>query len=1011
MASKSDEVTVKKAVAELHSEVEKQKEIPYCTIFLVLASLTCHSLTLAGNLMMCQAVDAIGTGVGGWSKVGYGLGDALFDELDGAMRDTGNMLTTVVKEITEVSSEIDIMLSIIGHAGHKAAKMNLMQAQNPGVDLLEQFRKEYQKNANQTALLQRMPMESDLASFMQVNSSVQCSSNTCPDLMKAGEFMEDEDQDSLMQVSMQQQIGHEALGTSKHEDVIEQGQHVFVKAITDQSFARKPDGVIEVAKDWIEGLVHNVATLLDKFLKDITPCLLQIGKWVNMFSENIQMFMEQFSASIDKIEKLLDQVMHQINSGKVGQNEGVMVHQTFNIFDAKHTGCVTVADLHAVANTYGVSFLSGTKSVELVDKYDEGDKDHCLDKAEFVKMTKDPTVPAIMVMVLRQYSHMLASAAGNVKAARMRSEVATAVVQYLTLVSAKNYTKASWVSQRLTNASLPVAFTGDILAEFAIAVKSPLTVTVAHDAKVILGMMCSMNPEFVKKAYDYIAKPKNWKIEGFVPQQQAHLMSLVTKWLDEVCPATFSALQAKGIPRHELPERAHYAVAHLQKELEIQEHAANVQRHKDLFGNRGAKMMLQAVLGGHSMHSTAGGSTNPLVEQCINSGVPAVPATLEFARYLSNNATTTSHLEQQDAMDYYQDSSSPISSFANGVRGLCKKVSNFINTMQQHSTPTAIKHMESQVTGFINQSADEIYHIINSAHISLTLQSEDDSGDLMAANQASVESSSSVASEVQDLLNVMNQILPNVVGDLKTARVEISTASGFLQTVFGMLVHKGPPIFTTIANLLTMVWIAYFGLFAALQLVMLWYGFWAGGFFGGPEPLPGDAAPPASFREKCTACCRSCCKCMKECHNLHLCFWSCAIFLEILTLIAFVVSLLLCILAGVKLLLSIMCNDITFLMEEEVCLGILHSLKTFLKTFDLAWYDGSIQDACNQEKLLTCATIATEMAPSALLCCLGSVAGALLSFQLIVEAGVLHERAVWVDKRRSYLASLEVAIK
>lgn len=363
-------------------------------------------------------------------------------------------------------------------------------------------------------------------------------------------------------------------------------------------------------------------------------------------------------------------------------------------------------------------------------------------------------------------------------------------------------------------------------------------------------------------------------------------------------------------------------------------------------------------------------------------------------------------------MDYYQDSSSPISSFANGVRGLCKKVSNFISTMEQYTTPTAIKHMESQVKDFIDKSAEEVEHIVNSAHISKALYSDDVSNDLTAATQARAEHPVSVTGEVQDLLNVMLQILPNVVSDLKFARVEISSASGFLQTIFGMLVEKGPPIFTEIVDLLTMVWSVYFGLFAVLQLVMLWYAFWAGGFFGGPSP--GDKEDkeegydePQTCAEKCSACCAACCDCLRGCHNLHLCFWSCAIFMEVLTLVAFVVAIVLCILAGIKLLLAIMCTDITFLMQEEVCLGILHDLKSFLKSFNLAWYDGELMDACNSEKLLTCYTIATEMAPSALLCCIGSVLGALLSFQLIVEAGVLHERSTFVQKRRAYLKSLE----
>ena len=57
------------------------KEIPWCLVFLCGVCALCHTMVMLGNMKTSAAVNDIGKSVGGWSKVGMGVGDALHEDL------------------------------------------------------------------------------------------------------------------------------------------------------------------------------------------------------------------------------------------------------------------------------------------------------------------------------------------------------------------------------------------------------------------------------------------------------------------------------------------------------------------------------------------------------------------------------------------------------------------------------------------------------------------------------------------------------------------------------------------------------------------------------------------------------------------------------------------------------------------------------------------------------------------------------------------------------------------
>jgi uncharacterized membrane protein (DUF485 family) len=133
------------------------------------------------------------------------------------------------------------------------------------------------------------------------------------------------------------------------------------------------------------------------------------------------------------------------------------------------------------------------------------------------------------------------------------------------------------------------------------------------------------------------------------------------------------------------------------------------------------------------------------------------------------------------------------------------------------------------------------------------------------------------------------------------------------------------------------------------------------------------------------ACCRSC-------HDSHITFWSVILIVQVIVLILFVMSIVLCLLAGVQAFLGAGCSEIYMLNDNTVCTGILTGIQDFLISF---WGTSSIDinDACESTQLLTCRLITDDLATSMVTTTMGSMLAALITFQLLIESAMMHERA------------------
>jgi len=751
-----------------------------------------------------------------------------------------------------------------------------------------------------------------------------------------------------------------------------------------------------------------------------------------------------------------------------------------------------------------------------VKKYDTNG-DGKIDKEDMGNLVNDDSIPNLMSTVLRSYAAKLSEVAGALARGTMRDEVATAVVSYFQLVCAKNLTKVGWVSDALGNGSLPLDFTSALYAELCLSDGSPEALTTKDIGMMVLNHMYHLHPGTTVKAYNNMVNQTYWVTNGFNLLDHPKCIHKVGGWIRKVQAKILnsSLLQIDQSERmvevSEMQAEANMRMFLHQQDLERQ------QRHRELFAGKTSQVLL-LYLTGSSPSSSSGMAANPLAAQTINSGQPALPATLKFAAWLSGNATGTVDHLQESCFEYSSQSSSTLSSFAGQIQGMIKKATSFTNMMLQYSTTSAINGLEKIIMDFMNHTEsdllkiiisklgdliDETAPVLSDALDNAVVQVSDRMGDLIAdlinkplsagmedalhaiagkvlgnsslgdtltekltgmisgtlSNATSDMISKELEKLLEDLINKaisgisskvmggsmfstlaissqmvqakenefalletgssygvvesldlsispawqtmfdsigsLTSVVPAATTTLKNVRLEIQKAAANMDSIFNMFKAKGPPIFELISKIWTLVWVLYFCFFVPLMLFNLYYAWWASGWFGGPKPSADNdgAVPPRGWCDRLRICCSTCGVCMTHFHDTQCCFWSMVILMQVLVLVLFIISLVLCILAGVKAFITAGCSQVYLLGDQLSCQQTINTLKSFVNTFFVSFPLETLQSVCPTNNLMACALISAKMKASVILTTIFSLLATVLSMQVIIESAIMHEQA------------------
>jgi len=960
------------------------REVPYCTIFLVVGALTCHSLVLAGNIATSRAMRALGQSTHGWSTVGIGLADSLVEDLDHIMSSTTSILTSSIQHIQQFQGGLDAALGLTGGLSDGILALYApAPAPSPPSLLALQVALTPPSRRGAGIRIGEVTAEGGAAAAAKLQGAShgrQLPVNASGILGQGSSALSGLVDSILRNASR-------SIGVELPANITEAALR---GELPSPAQIRQP--LVEQMQHAVQNILAHIMPLLHRFFDMIRPALDQIGQWLISFGERIRSTIETFSGTIDRVQGIFNQLMSHI-SADAGHGEEQMLYDTFTIFDASNTGFISAQDLHDVANMFSLSALQGQVADELFERYD-ADHDGQIQEPEFALLVHDDQIPGAMAMVLRTYARQLAVIAGTVAGARLRDEVASAVVDYFTLVCSKNMTKVGWVSQTLTNESVPIEFTADILKQLAENEDNPVQLTTADVGEIVITEMCRLNAPYVGRTLVLLTDPAFWVAEGFDLNQQPAYVEKVVRWVT-MCPnsaevfANVPAYAAAATPgsnwTQTIPMMArNQTLAAVQRYRSAQPAPAN-------HYTSGCSLHLRDTLLGGIAASAQG--NDPAAQRASNSGVPARPETLLFAARLAANASETAARFQAQASAYSGTSSGALDNFANQVQNMLQRIMSFLNTMEEYATPTGIQRIEEMVTEFATHAANDVAGSVVGC-IDQQLETRLP-GQLTGQPPVVVAVVSNVFGTLTEIMTSLQTILPSVVNNLKFARNQVSATSNTINTTFVTFRDQGPPIFYKISALYRTIWTAYFVLFATMTVSVLFYGFWASGWFGGPQATHVEAyEPPQTFRERCGVCCASCGACMRACHDSSMCFWSVALLMQVIVLIMFVISIVLCLLAGIKAFLSAGCGQVYILNDDTICTGTIGTIRQWLHSF-LAAGGIPLDMVCNENQLRTCELIGSRLKNSALMTVIGSILAAVLTFQMIIESAIMHERARW----------------
>merc|ERR1719263_253486 len=401
------------------------------------------------------------------------------------------------------------------------------------------------------------------------------------------------------------------------------------------------------------------------------------------------------------------------------------------------------------------------------------------------------------------------------------------------------------------------------------------------------------------------------------------------------------------------------------------------------------------VLFRHLLGDVTGKQSKPSADvlAVTKGGKMALPVTLKWKVLLVDNATQTSQMFQKFSFDYAKTSSNPIDNFANQIQAFIKKVEQFLDLMMDYTTPKGIHNIHLKIEDFLKRAEDDVQSVVNRI-LNTVMDDEGNFAEPGAVSALAVGSSKehgivmTIFHTIKDLLDMMKSFLPTVIQDIKFAKKEVSAVASTLKSTFAIFKDKGEALFNEIASIYATIWTTYYMIFVFLTSLILFYAFWAQDWFKPSEHHPTVRPDPNVAVE----CCCTFLDCLRDCSDTALCFWSCILVSEVVILIMFIVSILFCVMAGIKAFIAFGCAQIYVLGDDHVCTNIMMGLREWLETF---WKDmpSSIEDACEADTLVACQAITNGLMTSAKQTVIGSFAAAFFSLQLIFLSAKLHERA------------------
>ncbi|CAE7179092.1 unnamed protein product, partial [Symbiodinium pilosum] len=388
--------------------------------------------------------------------------------------------------------------------------------------------------------------------------------------------------------------------------------------------------------------------------------------------------------------------------------------------------------------------------------------------------------------------------------------------------------------------------------------KSPIDV-----GSLIINYTMHDNAQQVIAAVDLLATPAFFAVEGYDITQEDEATQQVVSWIELSDVGKAALLKYAKVKPSAAGESFADAYDQTVKAREAQYSAANGLGTPEANGyhTQAANTLRDILLGGAAASSS---SQDPDAAQASGAAQPAKPETLRFAAELALNVSQSVKDFNEQCYEYSGTSSNPLDSTCNSINGMIKKTQSFLTLMNNYAGPGGPEFIEKQADDFINGTLQDMVllsgELIDEGIASFQCSAGNSAACKSIPNTDYTMHLSGATTFITDTAKDLQSTLPQVIKALQTAKKEVSMISGVIDSISQMLGLKAPPLMEKMGKLYKTVWIAYFVFFFLFSGTMLFYGFWANGWFGGPQAdVPeSEYQPPQTFMERMRTCCGSC---------------------------------------------------------------------------------------------------------------------------------------------------------
>lgn len=999
------------------------REVPWCSIILVFAALSCHTLVLYGNLETASAMQTLGSSTGGWSRVGTGLARSFRDELDVLMGDIGDKLSDALNQTVGVQKYIDIVVSLVGNATEAAGQEAVLLQESSQSGTLPDT---ILAGVNQTMVVVLAKLTTELDTFLlkikpalekagqmiikfgdKITQVLESFSQTLDTVQKMFDQIMAQ-LNSNKRPEIKEEMIHDTYtlfdvsntGFINEADLTEAAEIYSVSALQ----GTKPKELMEkYDRDGDNRLDKNEFTLFvddPSIPKAMAVILRAYAKRLSAVAGNVAAARKRdevalavtkyFQLVCAKNKTKLVWVSDALGNGSLPLEFTADIFKTLaqqvdnpDVLTTADVGQVvisTMMELHPKQVMKAVDLLAKTE-FWVEEGFDPKDQPLTLQRVtKWVGEAKRPrgkallsimdenfiseetldAMPAMAAMLAEENVARHQGAQFSACATRRQALFSTESSQYLLrhllggVAASDAVDGASEAAQRAINAGVPAR---------------PETLMFA---KFLSWNASATADRFQKQSFEYTSESSS-ALDSFANQIQG-MIKKITSFI-------------RMAEKYATPA----GIARLEKEIQG-------------FAVHAGADMMKVV--------------NKKLETVVRKEAPKLQAGINGAVAKVGNIVSEK-VEQIVAGPLIDAMKAPVEQIVgealhNPESG--KVIGDMLgDTVGKEIQNITGKVIGDKIEGLLNNSINEAIEKADNAVAEMTppgsslletgtnLETFDEMVDMQEGLNGAFD-------KMSTLLRTMVKFIPQAGDTMKFAKQEVGEAAKVMDSVFNGFEMKGPSIFNNIAALWKTLWSLYFVFLLPMTVGLLFYAFWASGYLGGPQ-APGSTAPdvgPMTLSHRLCNCCSACSFCMTSYHDTQLCFWSCIILFQVVCLLIFVISLVLCILGGVKSFVLEGCSQVYVLEDDGICLETVGVLRKFLDSFHVGEAALNLASVCADNRLLTCDLIATKMKSSTIYTSLFSLLAALFSFQMIIESAMLHTRARYrrmidaIDKDASY---------